>query len=272
MVCPFFSTVSGGNPRGRAVSNPSEKIGIVVLAAGKGTRMNSDRAKVLHEVCGTPMIVHVAQTAAKVAAGRIVIVVGHQADAVRAAVDDASAADYAVQEEQLGTGHAVQCALPSLAGDVRHVVILCGDVPLLRPATIESLVADHFAFNRDITVLAVEMEDPTGYGRVVFDERGRFTAIVEQADADDAQLAIQTINTGIYCVERRGLGRILEKVSPDNAQGEYYLTDIVRIGVDQGMAVGALVGGDPDEVVGVNTPEDLETATKILESGRLKQA
>ena len=147
-----------------------------------------------------------------------------------------------------------------------------GTSPLLRSETIEALLADHLAKKRHLTVLTVDLDDPTGYGRVVLDDHQRITAIVEQADATEAQLAIRTINTGIYCVDREVLGRLLEMMTPDNAQGEYYLTDIVEIGHCKGLSVGAMKGPDSDEVVGVNTAEDLQTAEKILKNRSPKTA
>ena len=241
-------------------------VAAVILAAGMGTRMRSTRAKVLHEVCGTPMILHVARTARAVAGCGMVVVVGHQAEAVEDVVTNNFDARFALQAEQLGTGHAVRCAMAHLPEETRQVVVLCGDVPLLRPETIRDMVADHVAHQRQITVLTVTLDDPTGYGRMIIDSQRRITAIVEQADATDAQLAIRTINTGIYCVDRDVLEDLLVQIAPENAQGEYYLTDIVAIGYGKGLSVGAQMGLDPGEVVGVNTIEDLRTAEKILKN------
>ncbi|MBI9087216.1 MAG: NTP transferase domain-containing protein [Desulfobacterales bacterium] len=241
-------------------------VAVVILAAGMGTRMRSTRAKVLHEVRGTPMIFHVARTASAVAGCGMVVVVGHQAEAVQAVVEGAFDARFALQSEQLGTGHAVRCAIPHLPDDTRQVVVLCGDVPLLRPETIDALVADHLSHRRHVTVLTVTVEDPTGYGRMILDAGRRITAIVEQADATTEQLAIRTINTGIYCVARDVLDDLLAQIAPNNAQGEYYLTDIVEIGHRNGLSVGAQMGLDAGEVVGVNTVEDLRTAEKILKN------
>jgi UDP-N-acetylglucosamine diphosphorylase/glucosamine-1-phosphate N-acetyltransferase len=240
-------------------------IAIIILAAGKGTRMKSNKAKVLHEIMGRPMIAFVTETAQKVAGRNVILVVGHQSDKVRAAVSaEASDITWALQKEQLGTGHAVQCALPYLAKEVEDVIILCGDVPLLTAETIRTLHADHQQAGRDISLLAVAVENPTGYGRIIMDRQRNLIGIVEEADADAAQKDINLINTGIYCVNRRYLTAALTRITPDNAQGEYYLTDIIAIGYREGMRVGVLVGEDADEIIGVNTIADLASATHIM--------
>ena len=239
-------------------------VGIIILAAGLGTRMRSDKAKVLHEVCGKPMIEHVVQTAAHVAGSNIVVVVGHQADRVKAVIDHIASVGYALQKEQLGTGHAVQCALPHLATTVTDVVILCGDVPLIRSETIDHLVASHIDAKRDVSLLGVKVEDPTGYGRVILDSQGNLSAIVEEADADESQKKIKLINTGIYAVKREFLETALPKLSTDNAQGEVYLTDIIGIGYEQGESIGICIGDDSNEIVGVNSRDDLQLAEKLM--------
>lgn len=240
--------------------------GVVILAAGKGTRMKSDRAKVLHEVDGRAMILHVVACAAGVVARpRVVVVVGHQAEAVRRTVSAAFPdVRFALQEEQLGTGHAVSCALPRLEKDVRRVVLLCGDVPLLSAATVRRLVAEHERAGRALTVLAVEAADPTGYGRILIDDDHRVTAIVEEADATPEQRRVRTVNSGIYCVERDFLGQALARLENDNAQGEYYLTDIVGMGRRRGLRVGAMVWRDGEELMGVNTLGELKRAEDRL--------
>ena len=239
-------------------------VGIIILAAGLGTRMRSDKAKVLHEVCGKPMIEHVVQTAAHVAGSNIVVVVGHQADRVKGVIDHIASVGYALQKEQLGTGHAVQCALPHLATTVTDVVILCGDVPLIRSETIDHLVASHIDAKRDVSLLGVKVEDPTGYGRVILDSQGNLSAIVEEADADESQKKIKLINTGIYAVKREFLETALPKLSTDNAQGEVYLTDIIGIGYEQGESIGICIGDDSNEIVGVNSRDDLQLAEKLM--------
>ncbi len=240
------------------------QVAVVILAAGLGTRMKSDKAKVLHEVLHRPMISYVVKTAAAVAGEQVVVVVGHQAERVRAVAGAEARLRFALQEEQLGTGHAVMCALPQLQPEAEHVVILCGDVPLLTAATVEKLVADHLAHRRHLTVLAVELDNPTGYGRILTDGRSNLRGIVEEADADDRQKAIRLINSGIYCVERRFLADALERIDSDNAQGELYLTDIVDVGYRQKRSLGIVVGDDADEIVGVNSVDDLRTAESLM--------
>lgn len=240
------------------------RVAVVILAAGLGTRMKSDRAKVLHEVLGRPMISFVMETAVAVAGENVVVVVGYQADRVRSVVSAEARARFAFQERQLGTGHAVICALPQLGQEAEHVIILCGDVPLLTSETVGRLAADHIAHQRVLTVLAVELEDPTGYGRILTDVRRNLKAIIEEADADAAQKRIRIINSGIYCVRRDFLAAALECINNNNAQGELYLTDIVGVGYRQKETMGIMLGGDADETIGINSVEDLETAELLL--------
>jgi UDP-N-acetylglucosamine diphosphorylase/glucosamine-1-phosphate N-acetyltransferase len=237
---------------------------IVILAAGLGTRMKSDKAKVLHQIHGKPMINYVVATARQIAPEGVVVVVGHQADRVEAVVRADHAARFALQPEQLGTGHAVDCAMDALPADTTDVIILCGDVPLIQPETLRRLWRDHTGNDRALTVLGVEMENPTGYGRLLLDESGAFTGIVEEADASEAQKALRLVNSGIYCVEKSFLAKALGEVQADNAQGEYYLTDIVAIGHAQGLSMGVLSGPNPSEVIGVNSPEELKIVRDIM--------
>jgi UDP-N-acetylglucosamine diphosphorylase/glucosamine-1-phosphate N-acetyltransferase len=237
---------------------------IVILAAGLGTRMKSDKAKVLHEIHGKPMIEYVVATARQIAPDGVVVVVGHQADRVEVAVRARHTARFALQSEQLGTGHATNCALDKLPSATTDVIILCGDVPLIRPETLHRLWEDHTASNRTLTVLGVEMENPRGYGRLLLDENGAFTGIVEEADARETQKAVRLVNSGIYCVEKGFLTQALGEVGADNAQGEYYLTDIVAIGHARGLTMGVLTGSNPSEVIGVNSPKELKIVTDIM--------
>lgn len=249
-------------------NKPNPRIAVVILAAGLGTRMKSNKAKVLHKVLGRPMISYVVETALAVAGEYVVVVVGHQADRVRSVASSEAGVRFAFQEQQLGTGHAVMCALPQLDQKSEHVVILCGDVPLLTPETVGQLVADHIAHRRDLTVLAVELEDATGYGRILTDIRHNLKGIVEEADADAGQKRIRIINSGIYCVRRDFLAAALEGLDSNNAQGELYLTDIVGVGYQQKKSMGILVGADAGEVVGINSAEDLGVAESLLRKRR----
>jgi UDP-N-acetylglucosamine diphosphorylase/glucosamine-1-phosphate N-acetyltransferase len=237
---------------------------VIILAAGLGKRMKSSRAKVLHEILGKPMVDYVVQTARAVAGEAVVVVVGNQADEVRRRISQTADVIFAFQEKQLGTGHAVMCALPLVPAACEEVAVLCGDVPLISAATLERLVQNHCAARRDATVLTVELDHPYGYGRILLDAENRVCGIVEEADASAAQRAIRTVNSGIYCINRRFLEEILPVLSRDNAQGEYYLTDIIRIAYEGGKAIGALRGADPDEILGINTPEDLARVEAIM--------
>ncbi len=239
-------------------------VGIIILAAGLGTRMKSGKAKVLHEVCGKAMIQHVVETATRVVGPNVVVVVGHQADRVQALLGDVFDVRFALQAEQLGTGHATQCALPELLDVIEEVVILCGDVPLIRTETIEHLIDAHLSRQRDVTLLAVDLDAPKGYGRVIYGSTGELRGIVEEADADEVQKKIKTINTGIYAVKRSFLEQALPQIGSQNAQGEIYLTDIIAIGHRQDKVMGVVIADDDSEIIGVNSPQDLQLAENTM--------
>ena len=226
--------------------------------------MKSPKAKVLHEILDKPMVMYVVETAQKISGENVVLVIGNQAEKVRSVVSESTDVIFAIQEEQLGTGHAVSCALPYLTDTTQEVIILCGDVPLLTYGTLMRLFQDHVNAQRDISLLAVDLDNPQGYGRILFDENRRLLGIVEEADASAEQKRIKTINTGIYCVKKEFLIDSLKQVKSENVQGEFYLTDIVEIGYREGRVVGVLVGDDWEETVGVNTPQDLVQAENIL--------
>jgi UDP-N-acetylglucosamine diphosphorylase/glucosamine-1-phosphate N-acetyltransferase len=244
-------------------SHPSA-VAIVILAAGLGTRMKSGKAKVLHEILGRPMISYVVDTAQAVAGRNLVLVIGHQADIVKKTVEGQADVQYAYQEQQLGTGHAVMCAMPVLPDSTRHVVVLCGDVPLLGGDTLQNFVDDHRSKNRTLSVLAVYLDDPKGYGRIVHDNNGNVVGIVEEADATSSQKSINLVNTGIYCVERDFLESALQQIRSDNAQGEYYLTDIVGVARQENLPIGVTIGDNADEFVGINSREHLEAVERMM--------
>ena len=204
----------------------SENTAVIILAAGKGTRMKSERAKVLHELNAVPMIHYVVKTALTLTRDHVHVVVGHQAAEVKQAVNRHFDAGFVTQAEQKGTGHAVQCALPYLSETVEHVVILCGDVPLLTFSTVQRLLSRHCQAQSDITVLAVHVADPKGYGRVIVNENGQMEGIVEEADADDHEKRITLINSGIYCIRKSILEDTINRIGANNAKNEFYLTDI----------------------------------------------
>jgi len=237
---------------------------VVILAAGLGTRMKSDKAKVLHEILGSPMILYVVGTAAAVAGKNVIAVIGNQAEKVREIVSGHYDVSFALQEKQLGTGHAVMCALPNIPEHAGNVLILCGDVPLITADTLMRLTEDHLAKNRDISLLAVQRDDPSGYGRILTDESMNLTGIAEEADATSEQKKIKMINAGIYCVKKDFLTDALQKIRPENAQGEFYLTDIIGIAHKEGKNAGVLISEDADEVIGINTPAELAKVEKIM--------
>ncbi len=234
----------------------------MLLAAGKGTRMRSDLAKVLHPFAGQPLVVHPLRAAREAGAERSIVIVGHQREAVREAVRVACPSErgwvveFAVQDQQRGTGHAVCCALPALEpGFDGAVFILSGDVPLLRGRTLGALMAACSESGSGLALATFVPEDPTGYGRVVRDPQGRVVAIVEQRDASERELAIQECNAGVYCVLAAHLRRELPQLGAGNAAGEVYLTDLVALRASAGEV--AAVEVDALEVAGVNTPEQL---------------
>jgi len=241
-------------------------VAVIILAAGMGTRMKSTKAKVLHEILGKPMILYVVETAKKVAGNDVILVIGNQADKVRRIVSEKAEVRYASQDKQLGTGHAVSCALSCIPDYCEEVVILCGDVPLLTADTVMQLVDDHVKTKRDISLLAVEKDNPKGYGRLLYDDKDHVSKIVEEADANKEQKQIKMINTGIYCVRKKYLVDIVRKIKSNNAQGEFYLTDIIEIGNKGKKLVGALVGNDDKEFFGINNNKDLKEAEEIMKS------
>ena len=243
---------------------PYRNIAVVILAAGLGTRMKSQKAKVLHEVLGRPMILYVVDVSTRIAGDDVILVVGHQAERVRQIVSAQAQTEYAHQDQQLGTGHAVLCALPHVPDHSRHVVILCGDVPLVKTDTLKDFVGDHLDHRRHLSVLAVRADNPTGYGRILMDADHHVAGIVEEADASEEQRKIDVINTGIYCVEKAFLDHSLREIDTDNAQGELYLTDIIGIGHRENKAVGAVIAGDDREFWGVNSQTDLTAVESIM--------
>lgn len=227
----------------------------VVLAAGKGTRMKSSLNKVMHPVMNKPMIGHIISSLKKCDVDRIVVVVGHGADSVKEYLGDG--VEYALQEPQLGTGHAVMQA-SSLDGVNGETIILCGDGPLIQPETI----AAAFHANKDhaCTVLTAKLDDGARYGRIVRNSEGMVEKIVEAKDCSEEELAITEINTGIFCFNNKLLFEGLKEIKNDNVQNEYYLTDLVEIFHKKGECVNAMVVEDPDETMGVNDRVDLSKA------------
>ncbi len=234
----------------------------VILAAGKGTRMKSELPKVLHRILGRTLLDHVLDAVTAAGINDCVVVVGHQADLVRETCGRPGL-KFVVQQPQLGTGHAVQMAVPELAPD-GLCLVLAGDVPLLRPATLARIIDRARRGEAAAVVLSCVVPDAGAYGRIIKDETGAVTAIVEARDATAQQLAIGEYNTGVFCYRTRDLIESLGNLTTDNSQGEYYLTDTVADLVGRGLRVEAVVTDDAGEVVGINTVDELEAAERML--------
>jgi len=237
----------------------------IILAAGKGTRMKSDLEKVLHPLYDAPMLSYPIAAARAAGTERIAVVIGHQAEQIRKTFQNQGLI-FVEQREQLGTGHAVLQARKVFQGYNGPIVILCGDVPLIRPTTLRSLYERHRLGRAVVTVLTVLLEDPSGYGRVFKKDDGSVVKIVEEKDATIRERQIRETNTGTYCVGSRFLFSAVSGLGNRNAQREYYLTDIVETACKKGMRVESLLADDPLEVMGINTPEDLERAARCMKS------
>jgi UDP-N-acetylglucosamine pyrophosphorylase len=237
------------------------------MAAGKGTRMKSDLAKVLHQINHRPMVHYVIDQAREVGSEKIILIIGHQQEEVRQACRNMKV-EFVIQEPQLGTGHAVMMAENFLTTYDGDVLVLSGDVPLLTTDTIRDLVCTHQQARAITTLLTAELDDPTGYGRVIRDSTGRVVKIVEQKDATAAELKIKEINVGIYMFRPQDLVSALKQINNNNAQGEYYLPDVVKLYVQRGEKVVAQLAGNFDETRGINTIQQLKEAETILKQRR----
>ena len=244
---------------------------VVVLAAGKGTRMKSARPKVLHSLAGRPIIEHVLRTVDQLHTESTVLVVGHGAEEVRAALANRPALKFVVQSPQLGTGHALLQAEPALEGNTGTLLLLYGDVPLLEPGTLSRLIEHHRATRAVATVLTAELDDPYGYGRIVRDAQGRIARIVEERDASAQERAVREINSGIYTLELAPLFEALHGLATDNSQGEYYLTDLVTIYRQAKRTVETLCLESAAELRGVNSRIDLAELTKTVRAKKARE-
>jgi bifunctional UDP-N-acetylglucosamine pyrophosphorylase / glucosamine-1-phosphate N-acetyltransferase len=234
----------------------------IILAAGQGTRMKSRLYKILHSVCGKPMVQHVVDQVSQVGVDRTVVVVGHGAEKVKEQLGDEIT--YVLQEEQLGTGHAVMQAETLLKDKEGVTVVLCGDTPLITKETIESLIMYHEQHNAKATILTAKASDPTGYGRIVRDRQGAVQRIVEHKDASNEERSITEINTGTYCFDNVALFKALRHVGNKNVQGEYYLPDVVEILQRQSELIAAYQTDSFDETLGVNDRVALASAEEIM--------
>lgn len=236
---------------------------VVILAAGKGTRMQSDLPKVLHRVEGKTMIQHSIDKVRELGVRDVILVVGYKREMVQEAVGES--AKYAVQEEQLGTGHAVIQARPFLEGFDGNVVILYGDMPLINPETIEKLIETRESDDVKGALLTIVLDNPPDFGRIVRDDTGRVLRIVEVKDASPEELDIKEVNVGMYCFDSQELLAALGELSNDNAQSEYYLTDVIGIMADKGLTVKTVTSDTLEETLGINDPHHLEFAESLAD-------
>ena len=234
----------------------------LILAAGQGTRIKSDIPKVLHKVCGKEMVNHVIDNMRKASIEDVNVIIGKGAELVKKETESRKVS-YSLQEEQLGTGHAVKCAAEFLKGKKGTVLIFAGDAPLTKETTIKELIKYHEENNNSATLLSALVEDPTGYGRIIRDENGQVLKIVEHKDCNEEELKANEMNAAMYCFDIEDLVNALEKISNDNVQGEYYLTDAIGIVKEEGKKVGAVVT-DYEDTIGVNSRAQLAEAEEIL--------
>ncbi len=248
---------------------------VIVLAAGAGTRMKSNRPKVLHELAGKPMLWHSLKAAAGLAPAQLVAVLGHGREVVTqflAESEDLPPVSTAIQDRQKGTGHACACALKVTGELTGTVLVTYGDVPLLRTETLQSLAAEHVTSRNAVTVLTAVVRDPVGYGRILRDDSGELVGIVEHKDADHAQLAITEINSGVYAFDGVVLTEALGRLSDANAAGERYLTDVVGIAKSDGLRVGSATAPDAIETEGINDRVQLAELARVLNARLVRQA
>ncbi|MBR3163057.1 MAG: NTP transferase domain-containing protein [Clostridia bacterium] len=235
----------------------------IIMAAGKGTRMKSKNSKLVQKIYGKEMVKRAVENAKKAGINDIVTVVGYKKEQVMQVLGDS--VKYAVQEEMLGTGHAVMQAAKFLEGKKGRVLVLNGDVPILRPETINRLLDKSIDNKEAATLLTAIYDDPFGYGRIIRDEGGNIEGIVEEKDATEEQKEISEINAGIYCFDIEALLEALKEIKPNNSQGEYYLTDVIEIIGNKGLKTGAVIVEDNTEILGVNDRMQLQMVTKILQ-------
>jgi bifunctional UDP-N-acetylglucosamine pyrophosphorylase/glucosamine-1-phosphate N-acetyltransferase len=243
----------------------SERVALI-LAAGVSRRMNTRTAKVLHEVCGRPMLAYVLDACREVGVGKIYVVVGYCAEQVQERFGDADDIRWVRQEEQKGTAHAVLCCIEDLREFEGETLILCGDGPLIRTETLRTLIEKHESEHSAATLATAVLEDPTGYGRIVRDTYGNIQGIVEDSDCTSNQLSIREVNPSYYLFNNRILFEALEKVKPDNVKQEYYLTDALAVIISTGHKVTAVTAVRPEEAVGVNSRAELSAASKIMQN------
>lgn len=240
-----------------------KKISTAIMAAGKGTRMESDLPKVLHKLNDCPMVHYVIDLAEKINSDKIVLIVGHKSELLKNECSNRNV-EFVLQAPQLGTGHAIQMTEAAFVGYDGDLLVLSGDVPLLTEKSVLALIKEHQKNNSTATLLTADLKDPFGYGRVIRDVDGSVKSIVEHKDADESQLKIKEINVGIYLFDSKSLFNALKSVKKDNSQGEYYLPDVVPMFIENGLSVGAVKSESFDETRGINTIDQLKKAETIL--------
>ncbi|MDZ7859706.1 MAG: NTP transferase domain-containing protein [Candidatus Krumholzibacteriota bacterium] len=246
--------------------NSKSGFSALILAAGEGTRMKSDLAKVLHKLRGIPMIRYVVNSVREINPDRIVLVVGYQSEAIIDEFKDENL-EFVLQEERLGTGHAVMMARDNLEKGTGTIIVLTGDTPLLNSKTLREFIHFHGENNNSATVLSTVMENPEGYGRIIRDSSGGLDKIVEHRDASDKELKVNEVNSGIFCFQSSELFKALEKVNRKNSQAEYYLTDVMAVLNRDDRKTGVFRCKNRLEVIGINTSEQLEEAERLIVDG-----
>ena len=241
-----------------------KRLTTLILAAGKGTRMKSDLPKVIHKIKGKELVKFVIDQAKKAGSDEIWLITGHKSELVESATSGLGV-KYVLQKEQLGTGHAVMMAEDVLKNTSGDVLILCGDVPLLKPETLKKFRQHHNESGAVATVMTTEFDDPFGYGRVVKDSKGEITRIVEQKDASEDEKNIKEINSGVYIIDKDALFSALKNISSDNAGREDYLTDVIGILKNRNEKIGTFKISDNNEILGINTIEQLRLAESIID-------
>ncbi|MBT3923033.1 MAG: NTP transferase domain-containing protein [Nitrospina sp.] len=241
----------------------NQDLAVLVLAAGKGTRMKSPLAKVLIPLAGRPLLDYVLDLSSKLNPTRTIVVVGHQADQVKEAFADRGL-EFVIQSEQLGTGHAAQQVKSKLENFEGRLVVLCGDMPLIRLDTLGRLLDEHKYNGAKCTLLTLKSSERHDFGRIIRDEDGTILKIVELKDASEAEKKVDEFNSGVYCFDNRLFFKALEHIGADNAQKEYYLTDTIKCLVRNEYSVQAIQTTDADEILGINSPDDLSRAERLL--------
>ncbi|HWB19812.1 MAG TPA: NTP transferase domain-containing protein [Phycisphaerales bacterium] len=265
---------SKSEPEQKSSGAVARRLGAVILAAGKGTRMNSDLPKVLHPVADRPMVDWVVDACEAIGVSRTAVIVGHQADQVRKALGNRRQISFVEQNPQLGTGHAVQQAKPVFQHDARDfdVLVLCGDGPLIRKDTLRQLLETHRKTGAAATLATSVIPNPQGYGRIVRDAEGKFERIVEHKDATEAQRTIHEVNPSYYCFKAAPLFELVEKLTNNNAKGEYYLTDVLTLMRNKGLKVEVVDAVPAEDVLSINTTQELAEVDGILRTRLRKPA